>query len=232
MKAQAKGSSDDPLYTGDHLRGVADYLFKPLEASSHVAKYEPHTGTGSPFVWLYDLRSRRFPSVQRFDSVSKYESSLDNGNQPTYVTGLLFLTGNPTPEWLNAVGGGLNLDPVYLCEHLSFRGNVYLDTFAFPGIPSAGKNIRLTVPTIGQIEPKKSCFSSTKIQSLRRDCSVKLREKLRGFESKGQAGTSLVRRFFLHDTNRFTLEQDITISLVKENCRWTRRSWPSVSGGD
>ncbi|KAK5128551.1 hypothetical protein LTR85_003222 [Meristemomyces frigidus] len=229
IEQQAKGSAGDPLCTGDHLKAVAEYLCRPLKATPKSESYRPRVLC--PFIWHYELRSRGCLNVKTYNHVAEFERMLEE-DPPAYAACLLFLTGHPTPEWLNALGGELDLDAVYLSEHMAFRPTIFPDTFAFPAMPSAGRNIiRLTVPIVGQVEPLRTALPSTDIHSLRQTCSAKLRDKARVWDSSGQAGMPVVRRFFLHDTNRFTIEQDISISLIYEGRRWTLLVWYDAGAG-
>jgi Mg2+ and Co2+ transporter CorA len=75
--------------------------------------------------------------------------------------------------------------------------------------------------TIGQIEHHRQSNSNEHLQHLRRQCASIVREAARLSEGNVSPGTEVLRRFYLHDINTFTIEQDTTISLVDKGNRWT-----------
>jgi hypothetical protein len=202
------------LYTGKHLKDLSEYLERPSKRTTERSKYSPDSG---PLIWFYDLNGGNFPCAQPFYHVSDYEERLKTRDRDH---GILFLTGNPTSEWLNAVSGEFNLDPYYLLEHLRFQPTVALDTYSHPAIPSTARNVlRLTVPTIGHIEPAPHIDNSD-LQEYRRIAAKKVKERHRGHLSCS-AGSPIVRDLFIHDAHRFTIEQDITITLAEHGKTWT-----------
>lgn len=206
----------DPIYSGSHLKELAKYL-SPRRRSSQKAQksYVPPQG---PCLFVYDASD--FSSLSSFESSETFVQLTDDddvleGNR------VVLLAGHASPEWLTAVGAEFNLDPCFLMTHLSFRPSAKAQTYALPPIPNVNSGIIcLTVPTIGHVEPERTPLRSEDLQSLRRQCTQRLRDCQRTAEFSGGSGRALVRRFALHDTNRFTLEQDITISLVRTEDSW------------
>lgn len=211
-------TSTDPLYSGQHLEDVSEYLRQPTRSTD----YEP--GPGRPFVHLYNL-DHLHSGPQKYSRPGDFESECERQRgEQWHKAGLLFLTGHATPAWLNAVGGEFDISPLHLRRHLNFRPSLKLNTYAFPTLPSASSNVlTLTIPTIGHIEPQRAEVKSAELQAIRRLCDSRVQEQSRvlEFQNTATAGEPVIRRLYLHDMNTFTIEQDITISLVESEGRWT-----------
>ena len=219
---EASSTSTDLLYCGKHLKDVADYLNQPSSRRPLSRAYDPTPSR--PFVHLYKLDDGIGKPIQ-YSNVGAFEDDCERQQgEIWHRAGLLFLTGHATPEWLNAIGGEFDIDPLHLRRHLSFRPTARLNTFAFPSLPSASTSVlTLTIPTLGNIEPHRHRISSVGMAALRRACGQKIKErsKLQDFQHASTAGEPILRRMHLHDMNTFTIEQDVTISLVEDGSRWT-----------
>lgn len=179
-------------------------------------KYSPPAD--ATFIWVRE--SKKLTKGTSFDDATSFYQYLREESDDDQ-SHLIFLTGQATPQWLNILGDHLDLDPLFYMNHLSFRPSAKVNTYALPTLPGLRNGIiRLTIPTIGHVEPERAQLPSSALQRVRRECTRKLRDSLRALDSREAAGGSVVRRFFLHDTNCFTVEQDVTISLVKEDGRW------------
>ncbi|KAK3718565.1 hypothetical protein LTR37_005069 [Vermiconidia calcicola] len=220
VASQASRTAADPLYTGEHLKDVAEYVNLPLKRQPRATSY--FSPPVSPFAHLYNIDAG-LGKLKQFTNAFDFEDACERHPHGVWHNaGLLFLTGHATPEWLNAVGGEFHIDPLHLVELLGYRATVRPSTFAFPSIPSAsGTIIYLAIPTIGHVEPRKPRVSSTHMQKLRRQCTESLRQTARTLESVVAPGAAVLKRFYLHDFNTFTIEQDITVSIVHNGSRWT-----------
>ena len=227
VASQASRASEDLLYTGEHYKDVVEYITSPLRYPFRTPNTWPQTN--KPFVHIYDLLSGP-ASVRKFARVADFDDACKD-DEISHQAGLAFLTGHTTPEWLNAVGGAFDVDPLHVLEHLSFRPTIRLSTFAFPCLPSSSTSIvHLNIPTIGHIEPSMPRYRSEEIQKLRRECSAKLREQSRAWDSNQASGAAVLRRLYLHSSNTFTLEQEITVSFVQNGDGWTLLIWCDCSG--
>ncbi|KAK3058700.1 hypothetical protein LTR09_000265 [Extremus antarcticus] len=219
---QSSRTSSDPLYCGEHLRDVAEYLNRPPSYRPRSKQYE--LTSARPFAHLLRF-DNNITKAESYSSATTFEDECEGRQQQAWHSaGLLFLTGHGTPEWLNAVGGEFDISPLHLLEHLSFRPTIRSSTFAYPTLPSASTStLTITIPTLGNVECPRSRFSSSGMQDIRGRCDSALYQDCRELDTatSSAAGSPVVRRFYLHNSNTFTLEQDITISLVEKGNRWT-----------
>ncbi|KAK3704362.1 hypothetical protein LTR37_013915 [Vermiconidia calcicola] len=217
---QASRTAADPLYTGEHLKDVVEKVNLSPNRQLRATSYRSQGVT--PFAHLYNIDAG-LGKLKQFTNASDFEDECERHPRGVWHNaGLLFLTGHATPGWLNAIGGEFHIDPLHLVELLGDRTTLRLSTFAFPSIPSASTTvIYLAIPTIGHVEPRKPRISSTDMQRLRGRCTESLRQLARTLHSTVAPGAAVLKRFYLHDPNTFTIEQDITVSIVHNGSRWT-----------
>jgi hypothetical protein len=116
---------------------------------------------------------------------------------------LIFLRGWQSPEWLRILGAHCHIDPEFFRQHLDFVR--HKEFFDLPPLPSASHEIwRLRVTTI---------CSRHYIQKVRGADAEVVEEHQRDLSARGVAGTSIIRRYAVHDEKTSTIEQDISISV-------------------
>lgn len=99
LTARVRSFHTDPLHSTAYLAEFAWYLQKPYEKGIRNRVIVPSHTPCYPFVLEYRLSSKE-PQLRRFTDINDYntcKSSSESGNC------LVFLTGRPSPEWLNAV---------------------------------------------------------------------------------------------------------------------------------
>nr|POE51823.1 hypothetical protein CFP56_26030 [Quercus suber] len=233
VAALIRGPTFDPLYTAVHLKAL-NQNFLTRQASTHEDKEE------RVFAFLYDVSAGSFRAPKEFASSTDYELYLDQqGDKP--ARSLLFIAGYPTQNWLKAIGGtyGAHVAALPFAQHLRFMPSSGQIHHSFPAIPTAARRIiRLIVPTIGSCTNAKR-IDTKRMQELRRSCNKSVLNQTQRLWSIRMAGCSIVRNFYLHDSESFSFEQEITITLVKRSGdeEWADdafilRQFPEYQGSD
>jgi hypothetical protein len=118
----------------------------------------------------------------------------------------LFLRGFPSCEWLNLVGSKYGVDPEFFRRHLEFR----IPTerfFELPGLSSSNHNIlKLYVTSIGRHN------GTTATRDAGPEGLAKHWETLKSNEI---VGDSIVRRFNWHTDEYFSIEQHISVCVIR-----------------
>ncbi len=127
---------------------------------------------------------------------------------------LIFMLGHPSPEWLLSIGAAYQVDPKFFRRHLDFRHGLR-DHYSLPSLPSTMSTaLKLRITTIGaSIEKVKTESEQGTIEALWEENNRQLneyREKLKSL-TEIKLGHSVVRDCSIHDLQRFTIEQDISL---------------------
>ncbi len=213
------------LYPGVHYRPLAQLL----GASQHRRSVSWHQRQAAErpllrahaYAVLHELvfghgDSRRvsiFDRPQLLSSFAQSRKFQDAGGQ------LLFLRGNPSPEWIDFVGVQYLVDPEFFRRHLNFAQG--RDFYDLPAPPSSSQNIiHLSVTSIG----RRNVATPAKEDGLK-----KLQEYLQNLgTNRAAVGESIVRRFSVHDETHFSIEQQISICVVRRKGGWTGEFHPSL----
>ncbi|KAG8629207.1 hypothetical protein KVT40_003072 [Elsinoe batatas] len=198
-----------------------------------------HDTTGGPAlpvdVVLYMLSGnterphRILSNTQQLDDLDNYldmasTTPASSQDQPK----ILLLQGDQPPQCLNRLGVKLKVDPRVYLRHLQYLwSNRPSKLFASPSLPSASADmVSLCVVTLGRHEP-----SNTPLRSLRQqaalDMQAYLHEAFMGRELK--IGDSIVRGYWVHSQEYFSIEQEITVSLQYRNDQWSLLIWSDIA---
>ncbi len=132
---------------------------------------------------------------------------------------ILFLRGNPSPEWLTTVGSTCQVEPEYLQRHLNFRSPS--EYFSLPSLPSSSENIiRLPFITLCSREDKIGKSDQKVIDEMRVSGTKAMEIYTHRLKMGTAVGDSIVRRYSVHDERHFSLEQEMTISLSQVSDHW------------
>jgi hypothetical protein len=160
-------------------------------------------------------RTVRVPSELRYNATS------DTNN-------ILFLRGQPSPEWLVQVGVSYHVDPEFFSRHLDFlsymSGKNY---YAQPSLPTARNMFQLSYTTIGQF-PQSTFVNQRALDDLRvsaaeymsayyRDIGNKINRKMSDSES-------IVRAYHVLDKQHFAIEQRISVYVHFTGENWTGKT--------
>lgn len=236
VAAHARQATSDSLYPGLNYENLSQYLLQPYtqqyhpqssgKSSTKSAKAAPETC----FAMLYDLSAAKNERATPFISPVSFEMSTTIQALGTSETGhLLFLRGNPTPEWLNTIGYRCNIDPEFFLRHLDFRATAGKpDYFNLPGLPSSKTNfLRLHWTTIGSRGAtfERDEHDQEEVERLRAFSAKRMEQYLDETRSghKMNLCDSFVRRFAVHDGTHFSFEQDVSICINSIGKSWIGR---------
>ena len=221
----------DPLYSEADLRDLAHYLQNPLQRP--VARVESRgVSDNLTFIYKYTLSTSNNAVLTKYNDVTKYEKSCVEKTGTYGANELLFLTGRPSAEWLNAIGAHYNIDARYFQQHLGFLPTGQRDWHGSPSVPSRSRiALRLCVPSIIFVGSEGRYVDPYGLQKARQDCDRQLRQIFQGITAGtlSQAGKSIVRRINIHSGDCMVIEQELSISLFKQGSHWTGDSERELS---
>ena len=213
----------DPLFSAPHLKGFLEYL------SEYSSQWLPAPYTNDkPFYWSYpclvtgDLQLSSDTKSKSFDTLGRAARDYENPE-------LLFLSGCPSPGWLNFIGDKYKVDMHFFQQHLSsIRPSVHVDVYAEPSLPSSsGHVLKLTIPTIGYLGDLGDSLGD---MSRTRSLLVEgLRKQVLNNALNHPVGQAIIRNVYLHNREHFTLLQEVSICLLREKSAWTGTAFPTIA---
>ncbi|KAJ5723329.1 hypothetical protein N7488_001364 [Penicillium malachiteum] len=224
LRSQVQALNRDPLHSGAYLNNLASYLASDGPHEKTSRKYPPsRLPTGSSnlpaysnvFLNSYSLGSAQRPKARRYDDVSVFKSTNEDSDAE-----LVFLTGYPSPQWLNTVVTRYGIDHRFLHRHLDFLPTGQRDWFTSPSVPSRSQQfIRLMVPCIVFTGHEGRFVPANDLQQARFACAELLRQKSKGFlgGTGASTGQTIVRQVNIHSGEAMVLENAITISVQEKD---------------
>lgn len=217
--------SSRSLYVGVHFERLASFLQQPFQPQAPNLTSTVGSLQDEPlfnFVTFYDLdpssgeRGIPMSSPDAFETKARELSKSPHGR-------LIFMKGQPSPEWLCAIGATYRVDPEFFRRHLNFQPGSH-DNYSLPSLPSGlGTSLSLKLTTIGASVTKTETNNEQQtIEELREENHRSLdayRAKLRSL-SKMKLGDAVVREFSIHDLQQFTMEQDISLYVGTCDAGW------------
>ncbi len=211
------------IYPGDNFRNLAKYLNRPKRQDDSSSVNLPPTLFATVYclqadIEIKDLQCRDLRLEDELsDAIVSLSGESDSANF------LMFLRGHPTPEWLNTIGAQFKVDPEYFRHHMDFNLSPGTSNwFSSPSLPSVSSNfITIRITTIGH-RKHVGHLADNSIKAARERANgsmVKFLNQLQNFDS--DVGTSFVRRCSIHDSEYFTIEQNISLCCSRNNKSWT-----------
>ncbi|KAF2227801.1 hypothetical protein BDZ85DRAFT_277678 [Elsinoe ampelina] len=175
------------------------------------------------------LDHRPLLSVREWDALDVYrdpaccmDQTLDS------IPKIVILRGNQPAQCLPRVGAKFNVDPQVFLRHLQHLwGGKDFRLFASLALPSTSVDvISLSVMTLG-----KHGYSGLSLPLLRDRGQMEMNKYLHEVttDRRMQAGDSLVRRYWIHSLDYFSVEQEITVSLQRMDRGWTLLIWTDIA---
>ncbi|KAJ5736152.1 uncharacterized protein N7483_001277 [Penicillium malachiteum] len=215
--SRVQSLNNDPLHSVAYLNNLASYLDGPYQKSSR--KYPSTRVVNLPansnvFLNSYSLNGAQRPRARQYSDVSAFQSTKEDSG-----TEMVFLTGYPSPQWLNTVVARYGIDHRFLHRHLEFLPTGQRDWFTTPSVPSRSQQfIRLVVPCIVFTGNEGRFVPANDLQQARFACAELLRQKSKSFFGGAGASTgqTIVRQVNIHSGEAMVLEHAITISVHKK----------------
>jgi hypothetical protein len=224
----SRKTPEDSFYSGLHYARLGRFLISPYRSNGDSTSAIV-SSTNANFATLYDLdyqncgndRIRQFINPDEFAAHMEPSKQSRNGSAGR----ILFIRGFPSPQWLNQIGATFDVDPEFFYRHIeisadSTSSTATPDYYCAPHLPSSADIIQLRISNIGSWDNSRSLGS---IETLRKDCSASMNLHLEDFLRLRNMSVcdSIVRRFTVHDIQHFTVEQMISIKVLRHDRRWT-----------
>lgn len=178
------------------------------------------------------------------DFVSVLDLKTGEQRQPTKISlsdflnlpeapNIVFLHGQPCPDWLRSIGARYDIDVEFFARHMeqSLR-SAPERSLIFRTLPSDQKFPRLKITTMGSLRPVRSSpgplygrVSQDVTDRLRTQLLAKLKQCADFLRDPStiSTGDSMMRSFFVHDEVNFSFDQYISICVKKTGSKWIGR---------
>jgi hypothetical protein len=209
VDAHASRRTATTLYPGTNYRSLALFLKQKCNGSEE--------SDGFTFAILHNLaydlhNTSRRSTFKTAAELAKFEPSTIQAKNGQ----ILVLRGYPSPDWIKTIGAMYRIDPEVFRRYLSPPSS--REFFDLPALPSSSDNIiTLRVPSIGR------CTATTLDRSKGKRAIERYWTQL---GSGGKTGESIVRRYFWHNPEYFTIEQYITVTIKHQGTRWIGNASP------
>lgn len=213
-------SQESHLYPGTNYRSLALFLGSWRERGLLALRNKTAAPPKFDFVTIHDLGQGRddVNHIRTFDSIDGISAFLSHP-LPTNQSGqLVFLRGYPSKEWISAVGARYRINPELFRRQLSFKSSPAA-MFDLPGLPSSVTNsIKLPLLSLGK------CNLTTCGRGRVEESMQQYWDKLGA--TPGLVGESIVQQFNAHDDETFSIEQDVTVTVLKRGNGWIGMDYP------
>ncbi|KAI9712293.1 MAG: hypothetical protein M1820_001506 [Bogoriella megaspora] len=222
----AKRFPSKTLYPGLHFGKLTAFLQKPTipeTKRSLLSNYSPVFN----FATLYTFSENGSVNVQKLNDTRELQQ-----HTTAEEARMLFLCGQPCPQWLLEVGATYHIDPEFFQRHLDFLSAMgSRDYFVQPSLLSTSRYIiQLEYMSIGELPSQAREMSQGELDSLRASNKSDMLEYLatidKNMTTKPPTFESIVRSCYLLDKSHFAIEQRISICFNQTSSSgWTVVVW-------
>jgi hypothetical protein len=220
LTSRVRSFASDPLHSAAYLSNLSGYLTKPFRKPAHRTRYNvpsPALRKGCTFFYSYEILGPRPSKPVTYDNASVFLSRSGPTSPHEDKSELIFLTGYPSPEWLNAIVFRYGVDHRFLHRHLDFLPSGQRDWYTAPDVPSRSEHfIRLLIPSIVFLGAEDRYVSIKELHKARNACADQLRQKSKNLfgGSQSSTGHSIIRQVNIHSGDAIVLEQAISITVL------------------
>ncbi|KAF1850930.1 uncharacterized protein K460DRAFT_400964 [Cucurbitaria berberidis CBS 394.84] len=213
------------LYVGVHFTRLAHILRKPFDGTAKRAptyNYTPSSDFATLYQYVFEKPVGYHALATPLELVQLAESEASN---------VLFLRGQPCPQWLVHAGASFHIDPEFFFRHLDFLSNLSSKRyFAQPSLMSTARRIiQLNYMTIGEFPAHSGDMGQSELDHLRdsatRDMSEYFNELGKRVSRNACGSESIVRAYHVLDQSHFAIEQQASICLGLTEKGWTAVVW-------
>ncbi|KAL9093916.1 MAG: hypothetical protein Q9165_003839 [Trypethelium subeluteriae] len=221
----AERRASTTLYPGLHFDRLATFLHKPFDPPTKHS-LAPNYTPSSSFATLYTLQEDGSISIQELEQPqdTKQHAEADSAS-------ILFLRGQPCPQWLAHAGAAYHIDPEFFLRHLDFLSTIgRRNYFGQPSLLSTSPHIiQLGYMSIGELPSQAKDMSQDELDSLRTASGAEMAKYVTALSKKITACTptfeSIVRGHHILDKTHFAIEQQISICLNRTARGWNVVIW-------
>jgi hypothetical protein len=217
LQARVTSFASDPLHSAAYLSNLVSYLAGEFRSGKRTTQYKPSTSAGCKFLYSYAIIKSSLQGPKAYTDVADFSQA------PRCEDGeLVFMTGYPSHEWLNAVVARYGVDYRFLQSHLDFLPSGERNWYTNSALPSRSQHsLRLMIPSIVFVGTEGRGVTVESLHEARNACAAQLQQKAKGFYGGTtiQPGQSIVRQVNIHTGDALVLEQSISIVVKGEKHR-------------
>lgn len=216
LQSRVRSFPSDPLHSAAYFRDLLSYLTAKSDKTA-TARYQiPNLSKiENNFLYAYPITSSSQRQATIYTNASKFSlASSTPGSE------LIFLTGSPSAEWLDAIKTRLGVDLRFVQSHMDFLPNSHREWYTNSGLPSRNQHsFRLLVPSIIFIGPEGRNLAASDLHEARIAVSTQLQRRFKSLFAGPLArhGESVVRQVNIHTGDAIVMEQAVTVSVVRQH---------------
>lgn len=209
------------LYPGVHFERLSSFLRKPFETpnkSSSTVEYTPRFD----FASLYTFTGGKQAEFSQPKSPKELDKHAEAGSNS-----LMFLLGQPCPEWLVYAGVAYHIDPEFFQRHLNFMSTLgRKNYFSYPNLLSGSRHMmQLSYMTIGEFPSQSAGSNQEEVDAFRNSVDSEMEEYFntigRKITTTSPLFESIVRSYHVLDKEHFAIQQQISICFAQTEKAWT-----------
>lgn len=207
----------DPLHSAAYFRDLAHYMSqKPAESDatnywSALQPDQPHR-----FLYSFSLSAGHIQKPTVYSEASEFLGAPVAKDSSE----LIFITGTPSLDWLEAIFSRLKVSYYFVQSHMNYFLNSDRDWYTSPGTPSRLQHsIRLLIPSIVFVGAEGRRLSARELHEARREIKSQVIRRRKSMSNglHARQGHSIVRQVNIHSGDTVVLEQTVSISFIQRN---------------
>ncbi|KAI9694973.1 MAG: hypothetical protein M1822_000590 [Bathelium mastoideum] len=226
----SRQTASEGIYSGLHYGEFGEFLVAPYRPQGTQRRSNEQESEGTSVV-VYDLAEQGDNRVKIFSKLDELRKDTEDSLEHT-SSRLLFLNGFVHPSWLSYIGSQYDIDPEFFYRHLDLSATLSTGIGRYtylPHLPASAEMFQLRIINIGEWDTSRSGLS---VNALRKKCQASMSTYLERLKKRQiNPGQSMVRRFFVHNQEFFSMEQLISVVVTRQDGHWTAVIW-SDSGAD
>lgn len=218
----------DPLHSAVYLQELVNYLQRPFKTRRLGEIQSPLPACRRDFVYCYQLDGTKAPVAVSYDDPQGLHAALQSAHE--YSDGkneLLFMCGQPSPDWLNTIGAHYQTDVRFYYQHLRFLPDSQRDWYTDTPLPSRSHDVlRLIIPTIVFVGAPKRYVDKKNLRTWRSRRAERIRDQFKclTLNDPRNTGRSILRRVDIYNGDCMVIEQEVSLKLIRRNSNWTSKN--------
>jgi hypothetical protein len=211
VDAYARRSKEEHLYSGTHYRQLAQFL----------RGRSPHTRSPSSqflHIVVHRITCNGITKTD-FDGAADCTLYLSVPLPHSKSSQIVFIRGYSSPEWLSVLGAQHRIDPEFFRRHMDFLK--VKDYYDLPALTSSSCNFFQLRST--SIYTRGVPLSVQQLHQSRRCERDGVGRHQRQLSLQASCGDSIIRKLSNHSRTLYTLEQNISCFVKRQNGSWVGR---------
>jgi len=218
LRSRVRSIKSDPLHSHAYLGDLKAYLDKPtVSAQKSSSAYAPPP-QDLTFAYVYNLSQPARSPPLAYQKAADFKLQLAQSENSIQESKIIFFTGYPSPEWLDAVLSASSPGFHFIHRHLDFMSSGQRDWHIASDLPSRSSHmIRIIIPSVIFIGPEGRHLAPQELHHARQQCISRIRQKSKSFYGASSIlpGSSIVRNILIHSGDNAVLEQTVTVRILK-----------------